>query len=146
MTPMKWVLRAFTATALLALLAGCGDSKSDAPPLSPKEIEAKTTITELFRLADGNHDGFLSNSEYEAAHTLAFREWDRDKSGALEPHEYATDPTVVYYLESDLDRDGNIAFEEHMKFYMALFANDLDLNGDGSITLDEIFTAFWLDR
>ncbi|CAN7333733.1 EF-hand domain-containing protein [Pararhizobium sp. LjRoot255] len=81
---------------------------------------------------DGNSNGVVERSEYQAFMTTAFASLDKSKDGSLQSVEVSQILTTEQFSLSDTDRNGVVSQSEFMKRVMGDFAA-ADHSGDGNL-------------
>ena len=106
------------------------------------------TAAERFKALDVNHDGVISQYEYDSDAALAMLDSDHDDQisapelqGVLGEWEGGTQSADRRISLADLDRDGELADDE-LRRAMDFRFRSMDKNKDGNVDLDEMQVGF----
>ena len=110
-----------------------GPDAPESPPISPQQI----VVQEVFPRLNGNGDGIVDRSEYEASLARSFAAWDRNSDGRMTGIEA---PVFDLVMLGDRNGDGALAPREYADLMWWLF-HALDADDDRIVSDAEWRTA-----
>lgn len=128
-------MSAIRPTALI--VAAFALSACSHPGAEPSASSGESTLEQRFHRLDANRDGFITWAEAAPARESDFTNMDRDKNGAVEPHEFRGS---LPFGAFDENSDGAISRSEFLAKHRAMFMK-FDENGDQRISPSEFATA-----
>lgn len=157
-TPAARFLWAMMATGMAVMLGACTTSQGPSTPARPAGGHGQSAFIGSY---DGNRDGVVTRSEYDAIRKQRFESGDKNRDGFLNEDEYVAefelrlkqqymdqnrDPDQAYensirqahvrFAIVDRDRDGKYSREEDLAVADRTFKG-ADTNGDGRVTAED---------